>query len=173
MTQVFVRRGGTQTNGCAVVLEPGANLQTGESKFKTLFGGITTLEADLLLIAATIFAVDRCLCRGEREEFVRGIEISIPVVNIGRLQPVRPILEDLLRTLSNDAWRVTFRQESGKTEDTNGAQPSSGSTLLFSGEWIHLPQLSSSVVTTARCNSLATQLVISEQALCKMNWYLC
>ena len=59
MTQVFVRHGGTQTNGCSVVLEPGANLQTGESKFKTLFGGITTLEADLLLIAATIFAVDR------------------------------------------------------------------------------------------------------------------
>ena len=133
MTQVFVRRGGNLTNGCSIVLEPGANLQTGESKFKALFGSITTLERDLLLIAATIFAVDRCVRRGEREEVVRGIEISIPVVNIGRLQPVSPILEDLLRTLSNDAWRITFRQESGKLEDSQSLQSSSGNTLLFSG----------------------------------------
>jgi len=133
MTQVFVRRGGQQTNGCSVVLESGANLQTGEGKFKALFGRTTTLEADLLLIAASVFAVDRCVRRGEREEFVRGFEVSTPVVNIGSLQPVRPILEDLLRTLSNDAWRVTFRQEGGKPEDSQDVQPSAGNTLLFSG----------------------------------------
>jgi 7-cyano-7-deazaguanine synthase in queuosine biosynthesis len=130
---VFVRRGGKQTGGCSIVLEAGTNLQTGEGKFQRTFGGLTTLEADLLLIASSIFAVDRCVARGAREEFARGIEISIPVVNAGRLQPVRPLLEELLRTLSNDSWRITFRQESGTPETGPVAAPSPGATLLFSG----------------------------------------
>jgi 7-cyano-7-deazaguanine synthase in queuosine biosynthesis len=130
---VFVRRGGKQTGGCSIVLEAGTNLQTGEAKFQRTFGGLTTLEADLLLIASSIFAVDRCLSRGEREDFARGIEISVPIVNAGRLQPIRSLLEELLRTLSNDSWRITFRQESGTPETEAVAQPSSGATLLFSG----------------------------------------
>jgi 7-cyano-7-deazaguanine synthase in queuosine biosynthesis len=130
---VFVRRGGKQTGGSSIVLEAGTNLQTGESKFQKTFGGLTTLEADLLLIASSVFAVDRCLARGEREDFARGIEISIPVVNAGRLQPVRSSLEELLRTLSSDGWRVTFRQESGTPETGSVTDPSSGATLLFSG----------------------------------------
>lgn len=130
---VFVRRGGKQTGGCSIVLEAGTNLQTGEGKFKKTFGGLTTLEADLLLIASSVFAVDRCLPRGEREDFARGIEISIPVVNAGQLQPVRSLLEELLRTLSNDGWHITFRQESGEPETGSVAEPTSGATLLFSG----------------------------------------
>jgi 7-cyano-7-deazaguanine synthase in queuosine biosynthesis len=130
---VFVRRGGKQTGGSSIVLEAGTNLQTGEVKFLKTFGSITTLEADLLLIASSVFAVDRCLARGEREDFARGIEISIPVVNAGRLQPVKSSLEELLRTLSNDGWRITFRQEAGTPEIGAVAAPSSGATLLFSG----------------------------------------
>jgi 7-cyano-7-deazaguanine synthase in queuosine biosynthesis len=131
--RAFVRKGGTETGGCTIILQPGANLQTGESKFRGVFGGLTTLEADLLLIASTIFAVDRCVARREREDLVRGIELSIPVINIGRLQPALPLLEELLRTLSNDAWRLTFRQHRGKPENTLNVQPTSGCTLLFSG----------------------------------------
>lgn len=130
---VFVRRSGKQTGGCSIVLEAGANLQTGEGKFKKTFGGLTTLEADLLLVASSLFAVDRCLARGEREDFARGIEISIPVVNAGRLQPVKPLLEELLRALSNDSWRITFRQEPGGPETGTIAKQTSGTTLLFSG----------------------------------------
>ncbi|HXL21035.1 MAG TPA: 7-cyano-7-deazaguanine synthase [Candidatus Dormibacteraeota bacterium] len=130
---VFVRRGGKQTGGCSIVLEAGSNLQTGERKFLTIFGGLTTLEADLLLIASSIFAADRCLARGEREDFARGVEISIPVINAGLLQPLGASLEELLRTLSNDAWRVSFRQESGEPETQPVAQPAQGATLLFSG----------------------------------------
>jgi 7-cyano-7-deazaguanine synthase in queuosine biosynthesis len=132
-SRVFVRRSGTETNGCTVILQPAANLQTGESKFKKLFGSLTTLEADLLLIASTIFAVDRCIRRGDREDFVRGIEVSVPLVNIGRLHPLLSILEDLLRTLSNDAWRLIFRQDNGKPEPQMSVQDTPGSTLLFSG----------------------------------------
>ena len=130
---VFVRRSGKETGGCSIVLEAGANLQTGETKFQKTFGGLTTLEADLLLVASSIFAADRCLSRGEREDFARGIEISVPVVNAGRLEPVRRLLEELLRTLSNDSWRIAFRQESGTPETEPTAVPSSGATLLFSG----------------------------------------
>lgn len=68
---VYVRRGGKQTGGCSIVLEAGTNLQTGEGKFKKTFGGLTTLEADLLLTASAIFAVDRCIARGERERRFR------------------------------------------------------------------------------------------------------
>ncbi len=130
---VFVRRSGKQTGGCSIILEAGTNLQTGESKFKKTFGGLTTLEADLLLISSAIFAVDRCLARGEREDFARSIEISIPVVNAGRIQPVKSLLEELLRTLSNDSWRITFRQESGGPETGAVAKETRGATLLFSG----------------------------------------
>lgn len=133
MTDAYVRRSGTKTNGCSVVLQPGANLQTGESKFKAVFGALTTLEADLLLLASAVFAVDRCTPRGEREDLVRDLQISVPVVNIGRLQPLRPILEELLRTLSYDSWRIDFRHQTGKPEETFSVKPSSGSTLLFSG----------------------------------------
>ena len=128
-----MRRGGDQTGGCPVVLEAGTNLGTGEAKFRRTFGGLTSLESDLLLLASSVFAVDRCLQRGEREDFARGIELSIPVVNAGRLQPLRPSLEDLLRSLSNDSWRITLRQDSGAPEDAAVATPSAGSTLLFSG----------------------------------------
>ncbi len=133
MTRAFIRRRGRDTGGASAVLEPGANLQTGEKKFAAIFGGITTLEADLLLIAASIFAIDRCVARQPREALVRGIEVSIPIVNIGRLQPLRSVIEDILRLLSNDAWRITFRQDKGDPEDEIKAETSNGTTLLFSG----------------------------------------
>jgi 7-cyano-7-deazaguanine synthase in queuosine biosynthesis len=133
VTKVYVRRSGTRTGGCGVVLEAGANLQTGEIKFKSEFGDVTTLEADLLLTAASIFAADRCTPRKEREDIVRSIEISIPIVNMGRLQPLTPLLEDILRLLSNDAWRITFREEGGDPEQEVEVNALGGRTLLFSG----------------------------------------
>lgn len=133
--RVFVRRDGTQSGGTgAIILEAGANLLTGEGKFKTAFGGMTSLEADLLLLASAIFAADRCIVRGEREDFgTREIEISVPLVNIGRFQPVKATLEELLRTLSNDSWRVTFRQVSGNLDEAPVGPAAEGHTLLFSG----------------------------------------
>jgi 7-cyano-7-deazaguanine synthase in queuosine biosynthesis len=133
MTKVYVRRGGSRTGGCSVILQPAANLQAGQNKFKALFGGLTTLEADLLLIASTIFAVDRCITRGEREDLVRTIQVSLPVANIGRFQPKLPLLEELLRTLSYDNWHIDLRHEGGKPEEDFNPKPASGNTLLFSG----------------------------------------
>jgi 7-cyano-7-deazaguanine synthase in queuosine biosynthesis len=133
MTKAFVRRSGNQTNGCAVVLQPGANLQTGEKTFKSEFGELSTLESDLLLIASSIFAIDRCIARSPREDLVRSFEVSVPVVNTLRLQPLQRALESLLRSLSNDSWRLTFRQEPGTPEAGVEVAQSAGRTLLFSG----------------------------------------
>lgn len=116
-----------------MILQAGANLQTGEKKFEAYFGKATSLERDLLLIASSIFAIDRCVARGEREDLVRGFDVSIPVVNIGRLQPLRPVLEDLLRLLSNDAWRITFRHQAGEPDEESPLGNKPGRTLLFSG----------------------------------------
>ena len=81
---------------------------TGKKDLEAAFGTITTLELDLLTIAAAIFAVDRGEKRGEREDFARVLELQIPVVNIGRLQPLMSIVEQTLRLLSNDTWDVAL-----------------------------------------------------------------
>ncbi len=113
-------------------LQSGAHIATGETSFKSYFGAVTSLESDLLLVAASIFAADRGTPRGEREDFARQISISIPVVNIGVIQSVRVEIEEVLRLLSNDHWHVTFRQDPGALDNTP-AVSSEGSTLLFSG----------------------------------------
>ena len=53
----------------ATVLEEGSTLLTGVADFQDSFGSApTTLEADLLRLAAAIFAADRASARGERED---------------------------------------------------------------------------------------------------------
>lgn len=133
MTRVFVRRSGTETGGADVVFEAGKNLDDGGKSFVKHFGSATTLEQDLLLLAASIFAADRSTPRGEREDLTRAIELSVPVINIGKLQPFSGKIEEILRTLSNDSWRISLRQEDGKQESGFQIPDSGGRTLLFSG----------------------------------------
>jgi len=133
MTGVYVRRRGRETGGCSVLLDTSTNLLTAEQKFKREFGSITSLEADLLLLAAAIYAADRCIKRGEREESPRDLEIFVPVINVGILQPVVPCIELVLRKLSSDSWRIHLRQEAGTLEKRNKPVSAPGKTLLFSG----------------------------------------
>ncbi len=133
MTKVYVRRGGTETGAADIVLDAGKNLLTGEDDFVKHYKTITTLEEDLLLIASSVFAADRCIQRGEREDLTRGIELSIPIINIGKIQPFAKKVEDILRTLSNDSWRITFRQQDGMQESKLEVASAKGGTLLFSG----------------------------------------
>lgn len=120
-------------------IQPGIHLDanrdviTGEQRFRTGFGPPTTLEHDLLLLAAAIFCADRGTQRGEREDFARRLEISIPVTNIGLLQPLVNEIEHVLRLLSNDFWRITLRQQPGELDDVTASAPSDGRVLLFSG----------------------------------------
>jgi 7-cyano-7-deazaguanine synthase in queuosine biosynthesis len=133
MTSIFVRRSCTARGGADVVFEKGKNLQDGERDFVKHFGSITTLEQDLLLIAASILSADRSTPRGEREDLTRAIELSIPVINIGRLQPFSQNIEYILRALSNDSWRIRLRQEDGSQESAFQIPACDGKTLLFSG----------------------------------------
>ena len=133
MISYFVRREGNENGNCDHVLEVGKNLFTGEDDFTKAFGQLTSLESDLLLISASVFAADRATVRGEREDIGRRIELHIPVVNTLRLQPLTRKIEEILRNLSNDAWRVNLRQVSGDLEKDSHYVERNGRTLLFSG----------------------------------------
>lgn len=129
----LVRRGDDEPSRGASVLESGGNLKTGESDVERSFGDVSSVEADLLVLASSIFAADRATARGEREDFQRNIEIRVPVVNLARLMPLVPDIEEILRLLSQDGWTVTLRQAPGAAEGTPAVRPASGTTLLFSG----------------------------------------
>jgi 7-cyano-7-deazaguanine synthase in queuosine biosynthesis len=133
MTSVYVGVGEAPPAGFDVHVNLGEHIYTGNAEFQRKFGSITSLESDLLNLAASVFAVDRGLPRGEREEFARRIELSIPIVNVARIQPLVPDIERVLRFLSDDSWRLRVRQQDGTPENSFAAQPSEGKTLLFSG----------------------------------------
>lgn len=133
MISYFIRRGGNEDGNCDYILEAGNNLFTGEADFVEVFGQPTSLEADLLLMSASVFAADRATARGECEDIARRIELHIPVVNTIRLLSLTQQIEKILRFLSNDAWRITLRQEPGESETKTEPADGNGRTLLFSG----------------------------------------
>lgn len=83
-------------------LKFGENVLTGISSFHATFGAPTSLEEDVLNIAAAVYAVDLAVRRNEREGFLRDIKLTVEVVNAACLLPVRADVEELLYTLSND-----------------------------------------------------------------------
>jgi len=133
MSSFFIRRSGTENGGCDHVLEVDGNLFTGERDFESAFGPPTSLESDLLLIGSAVLAADRASERGEREDHARGIQLTIPVVNAGRLSNLSGDIENILRILSNDGWQIELQQVSGSPENTVSHQENNGRTLLFSG----------------------------------------
>src|SRR5688572_30102802 len=82
MKSVFVRSRGINGSDRQFSLEEGNNLFTGAEDFRRMFGVLTSLEEDLLLLGSSIFAADRACARGEREDYQRHIDITIPVVNV-------------------------------------------------------------------------------------------
>lgn len=114
-------------------LVEGATLRTGENDFRKSFNKPTTLETDLLRMAAAIFAADRATARGQNEDLARELIVKIPVVNLGRLQGVTSELERLLHTLSNDWWRLEFSDMPGTPGPNVTPKAEAGETLLFSG----------------------------------------
>ena len=95
---------GTPTVGPDVLLlRPGINLTTGEAHFRQTFATLTSLEIDVLTLAASIFACDLAFKRGEREEFIRQISLTVPVVNLPAFNSVREPLRFALYRVSHDA----------------------------------------------------------------------
>jgi len=72
-----------------MVLVPERNLITGCPELVGQLGGLTSLEEDLLITAAAVFAVDLAAKRGERERLVRNIKVTIPVANYPALRSTR------------------------------------------------------------------------------------
>jgi 7-cyano-7-deazaguanine synthase in queuosine biosynthesis len=133
MRRFFVQRDNSAPPSNVSVLRVGETLFTGEDDFASEFGEPSSLESDLLLLASSVFAADRAYARGEREKICRNLEISIPIVNHGRLSPLVFPIEKILRRLSNDAWKLEFRQEEGSAERNFKSPKEKGRTLLFSG----------------------------------------
>lgn len=129
----LVRRDDNEPSRGAYVLDAGGNLKTGEPDIVRCFGDVSSLEADLLLLASSIFAADRATARGEREDFQRNIELRVPVANLARLMPLVPDIEEILRLLSQDGWTIILRQAPSQAEATPNPRPAAGTTLLFSG----------------------------------------
>jgi 7-cyano-7-deazaguanine synthase in queuosine biosynthesis len=132
-TRVYVGFDSTPQAGFDVTLNLGEHVYTGHNDFGKRFGSVTSLEDDLLNLGAGILAVDRGLRRGEREDFARRVEISLPIVNIARIQPLVPAIERVLRLLANDYWKLILRQHVGPLETASSFEPTDGQTLLFSG----------------------------------------
>ena len=133
MSQYFIYRDTDDPSHPGIHLRADHDLPTGAVEFQNSFETATSLELDLLLIAASVFGVDRGTPRGEREDFARRLEVSIPVVNAGRLQPLTGAIEDVLRLLSNDFWHIELRQRDGATEAFTEGEQQEGQVLLFSG----------------------------------------
>lgn len=136
MSEFLVRRAGAQeTAATELILQADGNLITGEKSFVECFGGAqpTSHESDMLLVASAIFAADRASKRGEREDLARTITLDIPVVNIERFLSVHKLIEQVLRVLSNDGWRIRFRQANGVPERERQWREQEGLSLLFSG----------------------------------------
>lgn len=106
---------------------------SGVSDFRRVFGEPTTLERDLLRLAGAVFAADRATTRGEREDITRHFALRLPAVNAARLDSCVPLIERVLRTLSNDSWTITIEDMEGPPEGDYPRAGEPGATLLFSG----------------------------------------
>lgn len=114
-------------------LIPDRNFRTGIAEFSGHFGGISSLECDLLILASAIFSMDLAAKRGLREDVVRDIQLSVPVVNYQALNPQRARLEEILHILSHDNWTIEFAPMVGDPERLTDWEVKDGATLLFSG----------------------------------------
>jgi len=116
-----------------LVLVPHKNLITGSKEIAKAIGELTSLEEDLLTLAAAIFGVDLAAKRGEREKLTRNLMLSIPVVNHHAFTHLRDDLAYILYLLSDDNWTIDFVQREGTPEGARHWSVQDGQTLLFSG----------------------------------------
>lgn len=116
-----------------LLLRPDGNLRTGVDDFAAVFPDPTSLERDLLVLASTIYSCDLAFKRGEREDFARSIEASIPVVNKSAFERLKDDLIEILWILSHDSWKLYFSRLRGAPEPATDWPQLRGKTLLFSG----------------------------------------
>jgi 7-cyano-7-deazaguanine synthase in queuosine biosynthesis len=133
MAQFHFYRGQVPATPLGIPLKLDGDIITGKKSVEEIFKSISSFELDLLAISSSVFAADRGQQRGEREKFARTLELSIPIINTGRLTALIPTVERILRRLSNDTWKINFYQCQGEISDIKPAKASPGKVLLFSG----------------------------------------
>jgi 7-cyano-7-deazaguanine synthase in queuosine biosynthesis len=136
VASIFVGPNAAAPRGVDLAFDFDANLSTGEADFRHTWGPPTTLERDLLVLASSVFAVDRAVSRGEGDDYARRLRVSIPVVNAAILVPLVPQIQNILRRLSSDSWQLELRQVAGEPEQRavrTRSRRGAGTTLLFSG----------------------------------------
>jgi len=109
------------------------NLVTGVPELTRQLGPLTSLETDLLTLAAAIFALDLAAVRGEREDIARDLYLTVPVVNHAAFIHHADDLANILYTLSCDNWTIEFARRPGVPENATAWPERAGKTLLFSG----------------------------------------
>ncbi|SHH75639.1 Qat anti-phage system QueC-like protein QatC [Clostridium grantii] len=104
---------------------PKSNLKTNFEDIWRRFSlkSIDNIYEDFLIIASSIFAVDRRIPRSNvhgidddremKDNWTRTLEVNIPVLEIDKWVTVRSKLEKVLNFLSGDLWKLDFRE----TED--------------------------------------------------------
>jgi 7-cyano-7-deazaguanine synthase in queuosine biosynthesis len=133
MTSVVVALAPTEVQADLVLL-PGRNLVTGEEEVGEQLGELTSMESDLLRVAASVFASDLATRRGEREGFMRSFELEVPVTNLHAFRRLAADLSNLLYVVSDDNWSFRFTQADGTPESAHvWPDDVGGQTLLFSG----------------------------------------
>jgi hypothetical protein len=119
--------------GAPSKLTIGKNVSVGTRPLQNRFGALTSLETDFLSVASVIYAADLAVKRNEREDFVRTIELKLPVVNLAAFNAVKAEFEQILRVLSCDNWTLRFQAAVGTPEPNRKWPKTKGTTLLFSG----------------------------------------
>ena len=99
----------SQLGSAEINLVPEKNLITGISAFRKVFGGITSLEEDILTVAAAIYAADLSVKRERAEDFIRNINLTIEIVNIHVFKNAEKEIGEALRVLSNDNWILNLK----------------------------------------------------------------
>jgi len=112
-----------------------ANLYTGKKELVEYFDDLDSLEEDLLLVAAGIFAADRATARREREDFHREIGVSFFLAHPERFERAKERLESVLHLLTHDSWQLAFAADPDASRERSSSWPREreGTTLLFSG----------------------------------------
>lgn len=114
-------------------LAVGKNISVNVRQLVADYGSATTLETDLLNVASVIYASDLAVKREEREDYIRSITLTVPVVNCAAFNSVKQGLADALRVLSCDNWSLEFIPAEGIPEPNRRFTDAAGTTLLFSG----------------------------------------
>ena len=101
---------------------------------------IDAIYEDLLVIALSIFAVDKRVSRWRtNDKWTRNINISIPVLEFDKWEEVKYLWNSTLSFLTGDVWNVNFRTTNARYGDSSRPSKNpidiskSKAVCLFSG----------------------------------------